>query len=166
MKRKTTAILFAISFVLFLIELFFHVDLIVLLFSSHETIFDIMLPVFIFTGIGLAVDYVHYLLLKKDEEKNKLYRETVFGMNHLVRSLQSKFVMIMDSEVVQQEFGNDLVELLQQSTHDIEEILNKLTMLSKADSEIVRNILETPSHCDICGCERLHLNTSKIPVHS
>ena len=161
MKYKISTALFAISFVLFLIDFFLKVDLMVLLFGYHETFFTIMLPVFIFTGIGFAIDYVLYLLRKKEEEKNLIYRETIFGLNHLIRSLQSKFVMITDSEAVKNELGCDLIELLKESSKEIESILDKLTELKKADFETVKKILETPSHCNICGCERVNINTEK-----
>lgn len=162
MKCKTSAVLFAVSFILFLIELFFKIDLMVLLFSYHETFLDAMLPVFIFTGIGFAVDYVLHLLKRKELEKNQLYQETVFGMNHLVRSLQSKFIMITESEAVKKELGCDLIELLRESSEDIEKILDKLTDLNKADSETVKEILDSPNHCHICGCE---IKASKRATH-
>jgi predicted Zn-ribbon and HTH transcriptional regulator len=162
MKCKTSAVLFAVSFILFLIELFFKIDLMVLLFSYHETFLDAMLPVFIFTGIGFAVDYVLHLLKRKESEKNQLYQETVFGMNHLVRSLQSKFIMITESEAVKKELGCDLIELLRESSEDIEKILDKLTDLNKADSETVKEILDSPNHCHICGCE---IKASKRATH-
>jgi hypothetical protein len=156
MKYKTTIVLFTISFILFLIELFFHIDLMVFLFSLHGTILDVMLPIFIFTGIGFGADYIQYILRKKEIEKNQLYRETIFGMEHLVRSLQSRFFMITDSEAVQKEFGNDIIQLLKQSSQDIEGILDKLKMLNTANPKAVRNILATCRHCDICGCQKRH----------
>lgn len=162
MKCKTSAVLFAVSFILFLIEFFFKIDLMVLLFSYHETFLDIMLPVFIFTGIGFAADYVLHLLQRKESEKDRLYRETVFGMNHLMRSLQSKFVMLTESEAVKKELGCDLIELLRESSEDIEKILDKLTDLNKADFETVKKILDSQNHCNICGCE---IKASKRATH-
>jgi hypothetical protein len=151
MKCKISVILFSVSFALSLIELFFKVDLIVLLFNYHETFLDIMLPVFVFTGIGFTVDYTLHLLQRKEREKELLYRKTIFGINHLVRSLQSRFVMIAESEAVKKELGCDLIELLRESSEDIENVLDKLTELTKADSETVKEILDSPNHCD---CER------------
>jgi hypothetical protein len=154
MKCKTSSVFLLGAFAAFLAGAFFKVDLMTL--SHHKTFVDVGLLFFVFAGISLGIDYTCHILRKKEAEKILLYRKTVFGMNHLVRSLQSRFVMIADSDAVKKEFGHDLVELLKKSSGDIESILDKLADLNKADPEIVRDILETPNRCDICGCERVN----------
>lgn len=163
MKYQTSAVLCAVLCVTFLLEIFFKVDLVLMLFSCHNHktfLLDAILPVLFVAGAGLIVDYMLYALKKKEAEKDIFFRQTIFGMNHLVRSLQSKFVMITDSEAVKKEFGDDLVKIFNQSSEDIENILNKLAELGKADPEIVKEILATPSRCNICGCERVNFNIS------
>jgi rubrerythrin len=165
MKCKTNSVFLLGAFAAFLAGAFFKVDLMTLLSSHHETFPDIALLFLVFAGISIGIDHTCHLLQKKEAEKILLYRKTVFGMNHLVRSLQSKFVMIADSDAVKKEFGDDLVELLKKSSDDIESILDKMAELNKADPEIVRDILETPNRCDICGCERLNSPQTCVLPH-
>ncbi len=163
MKCKASSVFLLGAFAAFLAGAFFKIDLMTL--SHHETVVDVALFFFVFAGISLGVDYTCHILQKKEAEKILLYRKTVFGMNHLVRSLQSRFVMIADSDAVKKEFGHDLIDLLKKSSDDIESILDKLTELNKADPEIVRDILEAPNRCDICGCERLNSPQTCVLPH-
>ncbi|WP_420208269.1 hypothetical protein [Candidatus Electronema sp. JC] len=177
MKFKISTVVLTVLFVASVLELLFNLDLTWLLFvcHNHETCFvDVALPISFVIGISLVVDYSLHSLRKKEKEKSVVYRQTIFGMNHLVRSLQSKFVVITDSESVKKEFGEDIIALLRESSAEIEGILNKLAALNKADPVIIKDILSAQNRCNICGCERvnplelhpaMNLQRAKRPAH-
>lgn len=140
MKYHTSISLFAISLVLFLIEQFSGVDIVVAIYNLHNSTFDKLIPLFVITTAGLVFDYVKYLLRKKDLEKELVYHETMIGVNHLVRNLQNKFMIINASESIKKEFGEDIIDILNQSSLEVELILEKLSQLEEITPNRIKNI--------------------------
>lgn len=75
-----------------------------------------------------------------EAEKRELYYETMLGVNHLVRNLQNNFSIINTSEAIKEEFGNDIIELLNESSSEVENIISQLTQLENLDPELVKKI--------------------------
>ena len=69
------------------------------------------------------------LIRQQEEEKNLIYQETMSGVNHLLRNLQNNFTVINASESIKEEFGDDMLELLNDSSKEVEEIIARLSKL-------------------------------------
>ncbi|MCI5145838.1 MAG: hypothetical protein D3923_09985 [Candidatus Electrothrix sp. AR3] len=91
-------------------------------------------------GIGLCGDYIRHLFRKREQQKVQVYKQTIFSINHLVRNLQSKFVIISNSESIQKEFGSEIVELLNQSSQEIENTLEQLALLNDINPEMIKQL--------------------------
>lgn len=140
MKFHTSTVLFAISLSLFIIEKITGIDVVVLMYDFHSTFFDKMLPVVVITTAGLIIDYIKYLLQRKEHEKTLIYKQTMVGMNHLVRNLQNSFMIINTSDAIKKEFGNDIIDLLNQSSREVELILEKLSQLEEITPSTIKKI--------------------------
>ncbi|KZW99004.1 hypothetical protein JL49_20120 [Pseudoalteromonas luteoviolacea] len=64
--------------------------------------------------------------LEKELEKITVYQETISGVNHLVRNLQSNFLIINHSEKLQDDLGEEVIDALNQSSREVFEILDKV----------------------------------------
>jgi ABC-type protease/lipase transport system fused ATPase/permease subunit len=139
-KFKATVIFLAVSVILIATESFFGFDAFEATLNYSSKLTSICLTVIHFFVIGMIFDCIRHVSTKKDLEKNVVYRQTIFELNHLMRNLQSKFIIINNSESTRNEFGKETVSLLNQSSKDIEEILDKLALLDDVTPESIKKI--------------------------
>jgi hypothetical protein len=99
-----------------------------------------LLPLLLLTGAGLLGDYIQHLLRKRELQKVQVYKQTIFGINHLVRNLQSKFIIISNSESIKKEFGTEIVDLLNQSSKEMENTLEQLALLKEVSPEMIQEL--------------------------
>ena len=93
-----------------------------------------------FLLIGGFIDYTIMKRKEKETEKKRLYYETMLGVNHLVRNLQNNFSIINTSEAIKEEFGEDIIELLNKSSSEVDSIISQLTQLENLDPELIKKI--------------------------
>jgi hypothetical protein len=136
MKYTIISTLFIISFEI--IEYFYGHDITDFLHQDN-LIYDFLVA-FPFILIGGFLDFINKKHKKMEAEKRELYYETMLGVNHLVRNLQNNFSIINTSEAIKEEFGNDIIELLNESSSEVENIISQLTQLENLDPELVKKI--------------------------
>ncbi|MCF2858500.1 hypothetical protein L1286_13515 [Pseudoalteromonas sp. SMS1] len=92
----------------------------------------------------LTIKYFNELIkhtaLEKELEKISVYRETISGVNHLVRNLQSNFLIINHSPNLKHDLGEEVIEALNQSSREVCEILDKLGDLDEVTPEVISEI--------------------------
>lgn len=85
-------------------------------------------------------EVIKYATLEKEVEKMEVYRKTISGVNHLVRNLQSNFLILTQSETLQNEFGADILTALQKSSDEVSEILDQLGTLEEISAANISDI--------------------------
>lgn len=137
---KYTLLLTIVSLTLFLIERSINLDLVVWLYNKHNTLFDRGLPCVVFITIGLILDFLRFLLKRKEREKIAVYYETMSGVNHLLRNLQNHLQIINASDSLEKEFGKETIGLLNESSQEVEDIISRLSHLKTINPEIIKEI--------------------------
>ena len=80
------------------------------------------------------------ILLEQEIEKLAIYRQTIVGVNHLVRNLQNNFQLINHSKSFKNEFGEETVKLLNQSCKEVTEILERLENLEDVSVDSISRV--------------------------
>lgn len=80
------------------------------------------------------------ILLEQEIEKFAIYRQTITGVNHLVRNLQNNFQLINHSKSFKNEFGEETVKLLNQSSKEVTEILEQLENLEDVSVDSISRV--------------------------
>ncbi|AOT10050.1 hypothetical protein [Pseudoalteromonas luteoviolacea] len=78
--------------------------------------------------------------LEKELEKIQIYRETIAGVNHLVKNLQSNFLIINHSEKLKEDLGEETIHALNASSREVRDILDKLGELEDVTPEVISDI--------------------------
>ena len=140
MKYTYTISFFTISFILLVIEIATGFDVIEYLYTLHTTFLDRGLPLAVTIALGLIIDLVKAALKTKEQEKIAVFRETIAGSNHLLRNLMNNMQLIHISESVKEEFGEDVIQSIRESTSEVENIISALSKLQKISPQTINDI--------------------------
>ncbi|MCI5121775.1 MAG: hypothetical protein D3908_11405 [Candidatus Electrothrix sp. AUS4] len=143
MKFRFTLFFLVLSCLMFVGEMVFNCDLIKLLYTLHSAVLDRSVSVLILVVIGLVTDYIISIIRRKEREKVAAYHAAMRAANQLLRDLMNSMVILSASESVQEEFGDDITEIMKENIQKMEGILEALTGLKEITPEMIREISES-----------------------
>ena len=124
----------------FFTELIFHVNIVSFLQKFEIYRIDELFPAIIFPLIGFLTDYRIKLIKKKELEKLIVYRETLYGMNHLLRNVMNHCNIIEISETIEKEFGPEIKQQIKKDIKEVENIIQKLSELENLHPNSIRSL--------------------------
>ncbi|MCG8527979.1 MAG: hypothetical protein MI748_16470 [Opitutales bacterium] len=138
-KFKNTLALSILAVTAFCVEVLTNTDLIKWVYDLHNNALDLTIPSIPLILLGINLDLISSLIRRKDREKTKLYRETMLGVNHLIRNLQNQ-LQILDHFETKSPEEEKFIELLREDSQQVESILKQLSDLKNLDPELVKAI--------------------------
>ncbi|XOF34514.1 MAG: hypothetical protein ACL93V_04265 [Candidatus Electrothrix sp. YB6] len=147
MKFKFTLLFFAISTLLFVVEIIFNCDLIEIIYTMHSNMLDRCASVAVLAATGLVIDYIISIKRRKEREKVAAYNAAMRAANQLLRDLMNSMIILSASESVKEEFGDDISEIINKNIKDMEQVLEALTGLKEITPEMIREI-SAPSYAE------------------
>jgi hypothetical protein len=142
MKFRFTLFFLILSGLMFVGEMTFNFDLIKFIYTLHSAVLDRALFVLILVAIGLVTDYIIGIKKRKELEKVAAYNAAMRAANQLLRDLMNSMVILSASDSVQQEFGEDITEIMKENIEKMEGVLETLTGLKEITPEMIRAISE------------------------
>ena len=138
-KFKNTLALSILAVTAFCVEVLTNTDLIKWVYDLHNNALDLTIPSIPLILLGINLDLISSLIRRKDREKTKLYRETMLGVNHLIRNLQNQ-LQILDHFETKSPEEEKFIELLREDSQQVESILKQLSDLKNLDPDLVKAI--------------------------
>ena len=139
-STKYTLAFFLVSTFFFLIELIYGIDLVVETYNIHSAILNEALPAIPLVAIGVLIDYLTMREKREIETRKAIYRETMSGAYHLLGNLQNALQVVNLSESVKEELGSDLMNEIDKSSKEVQEIMTKLGKLESPTPEEIKAI--------------------------